>query len=299
MKTRILTVIAALLVTVGLSAEPTIAAPAIEPPIIVAHKAGPFDAPENTAAAITVAKQKNPALKWVELDIRWNESDFPFLMHDPTVDATTDKSGPLNTFWFYEVMNMNAADYSPWNQKNANGTWKYPQYHGKYTAHDGTTRDILHPAYGYEFLWSANNVGVNILMDVKETPNQVEANKLYQYIAERNYQNKVIYMGSPASVQAMKSFHPDLDYMIIEYPTAGFMRTATSIKSFGATGYAVRQDHITKEFVDYYHSHDIKVFSWTTDSVAMDVKANWDKVINAGVDALITNQHLAATSNLP
>lgn len=267
-------------------------------PVIVAHRAGPFDAPENTAIAITTAKQKNPSLKWVELDVRWNKSDFPFLMHNNTVDATTANTGALNTFWFPTLVDMNAAEYSPWNNKNSDGSWKYPQYHGKYSAADGTPRDVVHPPYALEFLNAAAKAGVNILMDVKETPTQAEADKLYQYLSDKAYIDNVIYMGPPDGVKAMKSFHPDLEYMIIEYPAAGFMRTATSIKSLGATGYAVRQDNITPEFVSYYHSNNIKVFSWTTDNTAMDVKANWDKVDNAGVDGLITNQHVAATSNL-
>lgn len=300
MKKKFLAAFAVVAIMFGVTpAAPSVAAgPIIDSQVIVAHKAGPLDAPENTTQAIIMAKQKNPALKWIEVDVRWNKSDFPFLMHDPTVDATTDKAGNLNTYWYPQVQDMNAASYGPWDDKNTNGTWKYPQYHGKYLGGDGVSRDVTHPPYASEFLYEANRAGFNVLMDVKETPTQVEADKLYSYIEARNYQDKVVYMASPESIKAMRTYHPDLEYFVIEYPAAGMMRTATSLKAIGADGYSVRQDNITKEFVDYYHSNGIKVFSWTTDSVAMDVAANWDKVLDAGTDGLITNQHVAATTDL-
>jgi glycerophosphoryl diester phosphodiesterase len=42
--------------------------------------------------------------------------------------------------------------------------------------------------------------------------------------------------------------------------------------------------------VDYWHAGGLKVATWTSDTPAWDVQANWDTVAAQGVDYLITNQ---------
>lgn len=289
---KTLAIISALVASVTISPQ-SASAEVVSEPIIIAHKTGPLEAPENTAIGITTAKQNNPELQWAEIDVRWNKSDFPFALHDSTLDRTTDGIGNLSNYWLPDLQSMNAADFSPWNQKNANGTWKYPQFHGK----TASNLDVLRPSYAYEFIYAAKKANVNLLLDVKETPNQTEATNLYNYItrSEFQYADNVIYMGSVASVSAMNSFYPNLRYFIIDWPAAGMMKDAESIKLTGATGYAIRFDRITKSKVDYYHANDLEVFSWTTDTPAMDVTSNWDRVVNSGVDALITNEHVVAS----
>jgi glycerophosphoryl diester phosphodiesterase len=292
-------VVASVLVLVSPGAGAAAPIDVTDPVVVIAHKAGPFDAPENTHQAITVAKQKNSELTWAEIDVRWNKSNFPFLMHNPTVDATTNYSGNLRDYWFNDVMKMNAADYSPWNTKNTDGTWKYPQYHGTTTNADGVLVDNLHPSYVWEFLNAAKNANVNLLLDVKDIPNQIDADKLWNYLTRFDYTDKVIYMSSPAGVKAMKAMYPSLDYVVIEYPATDMTRTIESVKALGATGYAIPYPRVTKTLVDYYHSGGLKIFTWTSDTTAIDVQANWSKAVSYGVDALITNKHKEAQAILP
>ncbi|XP_034095023.1 glycerophosphodiester phosphodiesterase 1 isoform X2 [Gymnodraco acuticeps] len=74
---------------------------------VVAHRGGGHDAPENTIVAIRVAS-KNGATG-VELDLEFSADGVPILMHDETVDRTTNGSGPLCQMRRSELGNLDAA----------------------------------------------------------------------------------------------------------------------------------------------------------------------------------------------
>ncbi|CAL8355857.1 unnamed protein product [Boreogadus saida] len=73
----------------------------------IAHRGGGHDAPENTIAAIREAS-KNGA-EGVELDLEFTSDGVPILMHDETVDRTTNGSGPLSQICFSELSKLDAA----------------------------------------------------------------------------------------------------------------------------------------------------------------------------------------------
>ncbi|RVE75623.1 hypothetical protein OJAV_G00000610 [Oryzias javanicus] len=74
---------------------------------VIAHRGGAHDAPENTIAAIREAS-KNGATG-VELDLEFSADGVPILMHDDTVDRTTDGSGALSQMTFSELRKLDAA----------------------------------------------------------------------------------------------------------------------------------------------------------------------------------------------
>uniref|UniRef100_A0A671QCW4 Glycerophosphodiester phosphodiesterase 1-like n=1 Tax=Sinocyclocheilus anshuiensis TaxID=1608454 RepID=A0A671QCW4_9TELE len=73
----------------------------------VAHRSGGHDAPENTIAAIRAASENGAT--GVELDLEFTADGVPILMHDDTVDRTTNGSGPLSKLLFSELRKLDAA----------------------------------------------------------------------------------------------------------------------------------------------------------------------------------------------
>ncbi|XP_004705803.1 glycerophosphodiester phosphodiesterase 1 isoform X1 [Echinops telfairi] len=73
----------------------------------IAHRGGCHDAPENTLAAIRLAA-KNGATG-VELDLEFTSDGIPILMHDNTVDRTTDGTGYLCDLTFEQIRTLNPA----------------------------------------------------------------------------------------------------------------------------------------------------------------------------------------------
>lgn len=61
-----------------------------QPPVI-AHRGAGLDAPENTLASIYEAKAQGA--HWIEFDVKITYDGIPILMHDDTLERTTDGQG--------------------------------------------------------------------------------------------------------------------------------------------------------------------------------------------------------------
>ncbi|XP_056144277.1 glycerophosphodiester phosphodiesterase 1-like isoform X2 [Lampris incognitus] len=73
----------------------------------VAHRAGSHDAPENTLAAIREASRNGAS--GVELDLSFTVDGVPVLMHDETVDRTTNGSGPVSRLQLTQLKRLDAS----------------------------------------------------------------------------------------------------------------------------------------------------------------------------------------------
>ncbi|MBN1507209.1 MAG: hypothetical protein JW955_10210 [Sedimentisphaerales bacterium] len=78
---------------------------------IVAHRGNSVSAPENTIASCNAARG---VADWVEFDVRMTLDNQLILMHDATVDRTTNGSGDVGTMTFAECRQLDAgARFSP------------------------------------------------------------------------------------------------------------------------------------------------------------------------------------------
>ncbi len=62
---------------------------------MIGHRGAAARAPENTLEGIQSAA--DAGARWVEVDARLTADDVPVLMHDPTLDRTTDGAGRVRT----------------------------------------------------------------------------------------------------------------------------------------------------------------------------------------------------------
>jgi glycerophosphoryl diester phosphodiesterase len=62
-------------------------------PLVLAHRGASFDAPENTLAAFELAQRQGA--DGIELDTTLSRDGVPVVIHDLTLDNTTDGSGPV------------------------------------------------------------------------------------------------------------------------------------------------------------------------------------------------------------
>ena len=65
----------------------------IQPPII-AHRGASLYAPENTLAAFR--KAKTLGINWVEFDVMLSADDEPIIIHDETLERTTNGKGKVS-----------------------------------------------------------------------------------------------------------------------------------------------------------------------------------------------------------
>ncbi|SDF64483.1 glycerophosphoryl diester phosphodiesterase [Fontibacillus panacisegetis] len=74
----------------------------------VAHRGYSGKAPENTMSAINLAMQE-PYVKWVEVDIQLSKDGIPFLIHDYTLNRTTNGRGPVKDKTWDELSQLDAG----------------------------------------------------------------------------------------------------------------------------------------------------------------------------------------------
>ncbi len=76
---------------------------------VVAHRGGGALAPENTIAAVEVGRAHGFAA--IEIDAMLARDEVPVLMHDATVDRTTDGSGPVAALTAAQLRRLDAGGW--------------------------------------------------------------------------------------------------------------------------------------------------------------------------------------------
>lgn len=75
--------------------------------LVIAHRGNRVAAPENTLESFRQAAALG--VDALELDVRMSRDGVPVVMHDPTIDRTTDRRGRVAQFTSLELRGVNAA----------------------------------------------------------------------------------------------------------------------------------------------------------------------------------------------
>lgn len=84
---------------------------------VIGHRGAAAYAPENTMASFKKAEQENA--DWFELDVRLSNDGEVVVMHDETVDRTTNGTGYVRDLKLYDLKQLDA------------GSWKAPEFEGE------------------------------------------------------------------------------------------------------------------------------------------------------------------------
>jgi glycerophosphoryl diester phosphodiesterase len=260
---------------------------------IVSHKTGGVAAPENTTQGLKLAGSQG--VKTAEIDIRFNKSNFAWATHEADISTTTNApAGTLiENLWFGDVGKYSAADYAPWSTD--------PNYAG-YLA-DGVTPKTKMP-YTYEILDAAQKAGLKTLvLDVKVTPTADQISSFIGYMDRPEFVNGIskglIWMGSAATVAAMKAAAPDrFTFAILDNPAADAIKSGSWITGTGATVYGSPNYRVDGPAVSYWEAYGISALTWTTNSAAFDTTAERRRLAAAGVAFLVTDYAAQARSEI-
>ncbi|MBX7100917.1 MAG: glycerophosphodiester phosphodiesterase [Myxococcaceae bacterium] len=80
----------------------------LKAPLHISHRGGAALAPENTLAAFRQAVETFHT-DMLELDVRLTRDGVVVVAHDPTVDRCTDGRGPVNSYSFGELIELDAG----------------------------------------------------------------------------------------------------------------------------------------------------------------------------------------------
>ena len=221
---------------------------------IIAHRGVNKFAPENTIPSIELAIEMG--LDYVEIDVRTTEDGQMILMHDDTVDDTTDGTGRVKDLTAEEIKALDA------------GSWFAPEF-------AGTEVPFLEEAFAV----MRGRIGAYVDVKDAEPPALVEAIRLGGMLADA-----VIY-GDPFTLWAMVALASD----ILAMPEVGASRALLNLMEWllSPQVVAVSWGDPSRGFIDLIHDHGALAF--------MDVLGEWDnpdgmrRAIALGVDAIQTD----------
>jgi glycerophosphoryl diester phosphodiesterase len=84
---------------------------ALDLPPVIGHRGAKGRAPENTLAGLREAHRLG--CRWVEFDVMLSADGIPVLIHDETVDRTTDGGGAVAAMTYAALRRLNAAARFP------------------------------------------------------------------------------------------------------------------------------------------------------------------------------------------
>ncbi|MEU5216968.1 glycerophosphodiester phosphodiesterase family protein [Streptomyces sp. NPDC020807] len=250
----------------ALSAPDTAAAgkpwlrPAGAPPTVIAHRGASSAAPENTLAADEVARRGGAT--WIENDVQPSADGVPYVLHDATVDRTTDGSGQVRSL---TAARLDALDA---------GSWFAPAYAGARI-----------PTLAAQ-LADLRARGGNLLLEIKGRHSREEVARIVREVREQSMTDRVFVQSFDVrSLAYVRELAPELPVGLLRAsldadPVAVAEELDLSAYNVSDTALAARP-----RVVDELHAAGVAVNVWTVDK-----PERWKALDSLGVDGIITNR---------
>lgn len=230
-------------------------------PLIIAHRGASADAPENTLPAFLAALAQGADV--VELDYRTSADGVPVVIHDETLDRTTDAAAR----WCRAGVRVCDEPLARLGELDA-GSWFEPPFHG-------TPLPTLSAA---------------LATICPHAPAAVErksgdAATLVELLSSRGWIDRVRLMAFDWRFLAeCGRLAPNLSLVALgEGPLDE--ATLDAIVACGARAAGWNERHTTAASVAAIHRRGLASFVWTSDS-----PDRWAELISAGVDGITTNR---------
>ncbi|MCC7362920.1 MAG: glycerophosphodiester phosphodiesterase [Dehalococcoidia bacterium] len=227
-------------------------------PFVIGHAAAAGEAPANTLAGVRAAL--DAGAEAMEIDVLLSADGVPVLMHDTRVDRTTNLTGSVRDF---TLAQLRAAD--------AGGGELVP-----------TLAEVLELVAGR----------LTVMCELKATPGAPEWDErlvdaaLAVVRACEAQAWSAVHSFNPAMVARARAAEPRVSAAIISGPIFGEDVERLIMGTLKRGGQAISVEHhvVTRELVVAAKRRQLCVWTWTADE-----PADWERLIAAGVDGIITN----------
>lgn len=224
--------------------------------VVAAHRGNSSLAPENTMPAFVAATRAGA--DYFEIDIDLTKDGVPVVIHDDTVDRTTDGTGRVSDLTLEEIRALDA------------GSWFSPAY-------AGTVIPTLD-----EVLTYVSNGGADLLLEYKGDWSPEDVEMTIGMIGDYDLADRVFAQSfSATTVENVAAAAPDLT---LGWLVGGLdQQTIERAAALGAD--AVNPSAPTPEAVAAAHEAGMGVFSWTHNDAS-----RWADLTAMGVDGIITDR---------
>jgi glycerophosphoryl diester phosphodiesterase len=228
---------------------------------VVAHRGATGYAPENTIAAFD--KGVEMKADYIEIDVQRSKDGELVIIHDTTVDRTTDGTGYVKDLTFEQIRSLDA------------GSWKGEQFTGEKIP---TFDEILDRYHG--------RTGILIELKAPELYPGIEK-EVAQKLIERNLdkpQNEKIIIQSFnfESMKITNSLLPKVPIGVLTSNRAHTTEQALAEFATYADYFNPSYGIVTEELVNQVHAQGMKIQSWTVrshEAAEFLLKMNVDGII--------------------
>ncbi|GMV84644.1 MAG: glycerophosphoryl diester phosphodiesterase [Dehalococcoidia bacterium] len=226
--------------------------------LVIGHAAAAGEAPANTLAGVRACLDARAEA--MEIDVQLCADGVPVLMHDDTVDRTTNLSGPVKEKTLAELQ---AAD--------AGGGEPVP-----------TLDQVLALVAGR----------LTVMCELKATPgdpgqDQRCVDAVVDVIKRHGAEAwTAIHSFNPGMVERARNTEPRVSAAIITPPVAGQDADRLLGALMERNGQAISVHHLAvdRSLMERAKRRQVTVWCWTADAAD-----DWERVVAAGVDGIITN----------
>ena len=227
---------------------------------VIAHRGFSGAAPENTLAAVRAAIEIKADM--VEIDITLTSDGHIVVIHDETLDRTTDGSGEILQFTLAELQELDA------------GSWFDPSFTGEPIP---TLDQVLDDVEG------------RILLNVEiksEAVSRGVVNKVAAAIREHGMIDGVVVSSfSPTALQQMHAEAPEIRTAVLYNTSFHKGRDAVEISTeLGATVFNIKRQRLTKKMLRRCRAHDIPVGVYTVND-----PRRMRHLVKKGINAIFTD----------
>jgi glycerophosphoryl diester phosphodiesterase len=233
-------------------------------PLISAHRGGRAEAPENTVAAFRYAAALGAP--GAECDVHLSADGVPVVIHDDTVDRTTNGTG--------EIRDLTAAELAALDARSVHADWPEP-------AGVPTLAEVLEVTRAIDYF------EVEIKAD---EPSRIEAlvPLVIDEIDRAGMREKVRFISFDPDICALcHRLAPDMKLsLLVNQTTAAEIAKALELGCDGIAGWV---ETATEGFIAAAHERGLAVTIWTVNE-----DADFENVLAWGADVITTDrpQHM-------
>lgn len=235
----------------------------LDEPLIIAHRGFKKNYPENTVAAFDAAIENGAVM--IELDVSLSKDREVVVIHDDTLDRTTNGTGLICDYTLAELKKLDAGNWFSKEFKNE----KIPtlkEILDKYV--HKTTINIEIKPEAFEFDATDDSIEKQIIKLIKEF-------NCFNSIIISSFEKKIIHRISKMTEKPLLAF-------LSEVPADSDV--LTFIKDNDIFSWNPDYTVITQEQVSLMHENGIKVFTFTVND-----KSTANRLFEMGVNGLFTD----------
>ncbi|MEJ8650737.1 glycerophosphodiester phosphodiesterase family protein [Streptomyces sp. MS1.AVA.3] len=219
----------------------------------IGHRGAPETAPENTLASLEAAADRGA--DWVETDVQFTKDGRPVIMHDVTVDRTTDGTGRVDELTAEEISRLTVK-----------GGGRVP-----------TLEQVLA---------SLKDRPARLLLEIKGPQSSAAVDRALGLVSEAKMTDRTLLQSFDEQVVRDASASPHRTKVALLRSALDADPVATA-RQLSLSTYAVKFSGLSARpsVVDKLRAAGVEVFVWT-----VATEAQWQTATAWGVDGVITNR---------